>query len=289
MGRPEHDHSVDAEPHLQKEPFNSDPSEKNASQQLARDRAGADPDEERAEHSVFDEPTTLPNRPPMMIERDWTCRNCGYNLRGLMTGHQCPECGSVERYEPPREGELTYWQWLAEHKAGVSPRKSWLIAALVPAFGVPFGLVCALVTVEYAGVINFVVVGPVIAEVLKVAVGSTLIERRGFQIRRAGQVYLMMLGSAIVFAAAQNAVYLMLLFRNSPIELVAYRWFACLPLHVLCTLIATRGLVSVWERTVRERRAISVTRAYPSLVAAIVLHAVYNACVYLGGHLGYGF
>ena len=81
----------------------------------------------------------------------------------------------------------------------------------------------------------------------------------------------------------------MFLFKNSPIELVAYRWFACLPLHALCTLIATRGLVSVWGQALHERRAISVTRAYPHLVAAIVLHAVYNACVFLGGHLGYGF
>ncbi len=102
MGGAEHDQSIDQEPHLRQQSFKPDTSEENAARRLARDRAGVDPDEERAQHSVFDEPATLPNRPSVLIDRDWSCRNCGYNLRGLMTGHRCPECGNVELYEPPR-------------------------------------------------------------------------------------------------------------------------------------------------------------------------------------------
>ena len=289
MGGARHDHSINEEPHLRQQSFTPDTSEDKAARRLARDRAGVDPDEERARHSVFDEPAILPNRPPLLIDRDWTCRNCGYNLRGLMTGHRCPECGNVELYEPPRKDELTYASWSADHEGWTASRKSWLIAALVPVFGIPFGLICAMVTVEYAGVVNFVVFGPVMAEVLKVAVGYTVIERRGFLIRRAGQIYWMALGTAVVFAIVQNVVYLTLYFRNAPIELVTYRWFAGVPLHAMCTLIAARGLVSIWEHAILERRAIRLTGAYPSLIAAIVLHAVFNACVFIRGYLGYGF
>jgi len=92
MCRPERDHSVHREPHLQDASYSPDPSEERSAEMLARERASSDADAERARHSVFDEPGTLPNRPPAIIEQDWHCRSCGYNLRGLESDC-CPECG----------------------------------------------------------------------------------------------------------------------------------------------------------------------------------------------------
>jgi RsiW-degrading membrane proteinase PrsW (M82 family) len=208
-----------------------------------------------------------------------------------MTGHPCPECGQIEHYEPPRGSEVTYIQWVADHAVEVSPRKAWLIAAIVPILGVPFALGCALFTVEYLGLVNFVLFAPVASEVLKVAIASMVVERRGHLIRREGQLYVMILGTALVFSVVQNLVYLQFYFSSPspPIELIAYRWLIGPLAHLLSAAIAAHGIVLVWRQAKEGRREPRLSKAYPWVITAIVVHSLYNLCVHVGGHLGYGF
>ncbi len=289
MSRPEHDPSVNSEPHLQDGSFSSDPAEEAAAKKLERERARSDPAEERAVHSVFDEPVSFPNRDPVLIDQDWSCRNCGYNLRGLQTGHPCPECAHIERYEPPREGEESYAKWVATYQARATDAKSWAVTVLVPFVSLPLAVASGFLAVEWVWALSFLVVAPAMAEVLKLAAASTVIERRGYLIKRANQIYVMTIATAVVFAIAQNVIMLALYFPNASKELVLYRWFVGPFAHVACTALATRGLVPVWERAQRERRRASVVEAYPLVIAAILLHASWNAVVFFGGHLGYGF
>ena len=96
MTRNDRDDSVSNEPHFQEEPPSADASEAKVEDALAREARHRDAAMERARHSVFDEPSILPKRSMRLIDVDWNCRRCRYNLRGLLTGHPCPECGSKE-------------------------------------------------------------------------------------------------------------------------------------------------------------------------------------------------
>ncbi len=56
MTSPEHDPSIEHEPHLRRTQPTSDPSEPGVESKLDSEKARMDPDEERARHSIFDEP-----------------------------------------------------------------------------------------------------------------------------------------------------------------------------------------------------------------------------------------
>ncbi len=288
MARRKRKPSIHDEPHQRQSSFKPDPSEEKAARDLSCERQASDPDEERAKHSVFDEPSILPNRPAVVIDRDWSCRNCGYNLRGLQTGHACPECGSVELYEPPREGEESYTHWVAQRSKAVTARTSWSAVLVALIAGVPLSIGCAFVAAQVA-LHLFVGVAPIVSELLKVAGAWILIERFGYMIRRSGQIYLVTLGTAMLAAVAQNIVYLTLYFAPAPIELILYRWTMGPILHLICTAVATKGLVEVWERSVAEHRLPATAEAVSTIILAILLHGAVNACIFVRGYSGYGF
>ncbi len=288
MTKPDHDPDVNSEPHLKKQSFTPDPAEFLAEQTLEKQKAVTEPTEERASHSVFDEPAVLPNRPPARIEEDWHCRKCGYNLRGLMTGYPCPECGQVERYEPPREGEESYSKLVSQYRSESSSRVTWVMVFTLMLAGLPLGIIGSFVSVDYAGAYMFIALGPFVSEIAKMLTGVMFVERSRYASHSETPIYVLTVGTAIIYALTQNALYLTLFYPNSSKELITWRFSLCIFLHVCCTLVATRGLVLIWQKTKKDKQPISLSLSFSTMIFAILLHAAYNALVFLGGHLGYG-
>lgn len=288
MAKPSHNPSAGDEPQYRPDRAQTDPTEPKATERLARDLAHADPDEERARHSVFEEPAILPARKPILIDRDWSCHACGYNLRGLMTGHRCPECGTINLYEPPPNRSDAFGDWFTKKKEQTTPVRSWVVVVALTLLGAPLGLAGTLMTLEQGGVFNAALTGPILVEAAKMVTALILVERWAYLVRCKDQLYVVAMGTAFLYGVVQNIVYLVVLFPGSPETLVAWRWLICVPAHMLLSACAVRGLVPVWERTTEELRRPLIGRALPAMIAAIVLHGAYNAVVVFGGHLGFG-
>jgi len=212
MARRSERDSVSREPHLNRDASRTDPSEEKARRKLAREArrgktSGLD------NQGVYDEPDILPGRPGEVIEQDWSCSACGYNLRGLPVGHRCPECAHIELYRPPPEGAQSYRSRFEQEAAHVSEATGWFVAAGAVLLGGLVGVIGAIVeststAMAVGPVIVMVVFGPVVEEVMKIAAATLMVEIRPWLFRRVEQIQLATVGSATVFAVVEKVLYL---------------------------------------------------------------------------------
>jgi DNA-directed RNA polymerase subunit RPC12/RpoP len=289
MSKRDHDPSVEREPHLSGAPAEPDPSERvvDASSRRACNRTGDDP--YSAGQSVFDEPDILPGRAAELITQDWTCSQCGYNLRGLETGHRCPECGHVELYRPPPPGASSFSDWYRRKREAVSPAMSWAAVLAAAVLGGPWAVFGAFISGGIPNPLSVVLFGPAVEEVLKIAAVAVLVEARPYLIKRAEQITTAALLSAFLFAVIENILYLQWYVAAPSLALVLWRWLVCTALHMTCTWIAIGGLVAVWQRTDAELRKPRLGQTIRPVTHAIILHGVYNASVLIWGFIDASF
>ncbi|MCP4590588.1 MAG: PrsW family intramembrane metalloprotease [bacterium] len=285
MGGSEDEHIAGREPHFQSRRAEPDPSEEKVRRQLeheaARDRAPYRPGE-----SVYDEPDILPGRDHQPIEQEWRCSECGYNLQGLPAGHPCAECGHRELYRPPPPGVNSYYTWVRSHLAKTSAGTGWAVAVAAALAGGLWAVLASLIGQATQGggagvLLLLVVFGPAIEETMKIAVAAYVVELRPYLFRRIEQLQLATIGSAAVFAVIENMMYLYVYFPNHTREYALFRWTVCVALHVVCTLVACRALFGPWREALSEGRQPRITRQSRWILAAIVLHGIYNGSVFL--------
>jgi hypothetical protein len=95
--------------------------------------------------------TDVPSQPPSLIEADSPCMSCGYNLRGLQSDSNCPECGHI--ISASLRGDMLRFSdpsWLAQLRLGASLKLWAIVVSFVLSFvagfaGAFFGLPILLV------------------------------------------------------------------------------------------------------------------------------------------------
>lgn len=237
---PSTDPSVFDEPHFQKRDFVPDPSETEAAQ---RAQEVPSPSEDQAvEHSVFDEPA----------------------LAGMRTA------------DPAHP--LAYANWLERKRAETTFAGSWCVTLGAALVAGPFAVVGAFVgpPESAGGIIALTIFGPLAEEMLKVATALWLVEKKPYLFRSPAQILVCAAASGFAFAALENLLYLHVYVPHPSPDLVAWRWTVCVALHVSCTLLAHLGVLRMWRDLWARRARPNLALAYPFLLAAWVLHGLYN-------------
>jgi RsiW-degrading membrane proteinase PrsW (M82 family) len=204
-------------------------------------------DEEKAAHSVWDEP-----------------------------GLSQPLAG-----ETPQDA-ATYARWLDERLRRVTPATSWATTILTALVAGPLAIIGTLVSGQNAGAAAFGVLGavllaPLLEEIMKNASALWVVESRPYLFRSRWQIALCVLASGAVFAIVENLLYLHVYIDDPSPELVRWRWTVCVALHMGCALIAGLGTMRIWRHSVTRLAPPRLSIGAPYLLAAMILHGAYNA------------
>jgi len=202
-------------------------------------------EDDHAEHSVHNELAILPrdHDSTQVIDRDWPCPSCDYNLRGRRVGEPCPECGARSLRRPDGLEEDGYASWYAKKIEQTTPRTTFWITLLCIVSGGPWAVLGAIFS-GTGGLLGVVVFGPVTEEVMKVAVIATLMEVKPYLVRSELAIRMAAVASGFGFAFIENLLYLNVYIANPSPDIIAWRWIVCTALHVGCTSLATRHLGS---------------------------------------------
>ena len=173
-------------------------------------------------------------------------------------------------------------RWIADKRAGCSTAGNLSVALLAALLGGPFAIFGAMFTgtgTWYAS-LYAVLFAPIIEELLKQSGMIYLLERRPYRIFAKWQFVFSALLSAMVFATLENLLYLRVYVRPealaNPELFVRWRWIVCTSVHLICSVIASCGMIHVWTKQQADGKPADLSAAFPWFVAAIAIHGSYN-------------
>ncbi len=191
------------------------------------------------------------------------------------------------------ENAITYQRFLQGEIQETTKIQSWFTAAVIAMASGLFAIAGSFVTefgnVGLTGSVQFLAIAvfaPVVEEVMKTALILWYVEQKPYVFRSAKQIVLVGMISGLVFAAVENALYLMVYIDEPSAFIIIWRWTVCVVLHVGATLIASIGLVKIWRRVIATGNFARAEIGAPYLFFAILFHGIYNGCMYIIGVLG---
>ncbi|MDX6767459.1 MAG: PrsW family glutamic-type intramembrane protease [Candidatus Methylacidiphilales bacterium] len=136
------------------------------------------------------------------------------------------------------------------------------------------------------GWLNTLVFGPVCEELLKASGAIYLLEKCPYRLHSGPALAAVVIASAFIFAVCENLLYVHVYVDvarlKHPMDYLLFRWTAPTALHLVCSAIASLGLMRIWHRDIRTGHTADLDTAYPFFATAMVLHGGYNLLAILG-------
>jgi RsiW-degrading membrane proteinase PrsW (M82 family) len=190
--------------------------------------------------------------------------------------------------EPAFTGKLQQSElglWIAQKRAACTMQGNMLVTLIAALVAGPFAVVGAFMTGQQTifRILYVILFAPVIEEMLKQSGMIYLLEKKPYRIFSAGQFIIAAVISAAAFATFENLLYINVYTRPEMMEdfsrFCYFRWTVCTALHVVCSVIASFGLVRVWKKQTTDGRAADLAFGFYWFVAAMILHGLYNLTV----------
>jgi hypothetical protein len=187
-------------------------------------------------------------------------------------------------------GELKQDQlrsWIAAKRRQCTPAGSLGITLLAALAAGPFAVLGAFMMGRptlYA-VLYAVLFAPVIEELLKQSGMIYLLEKHPYRLFTGWQFVAAAVISAGVFAVLENLIYIYVYvdadMLSDPGAFARFRWTVCPLVHILCSVIASCGLIRVWKRQLQDGRAADLAHGFAPFAVAMTIHGLYNLTVWL--------
>jgi hypothetical protein len=183
----------------------------------------------------------------------------------------------------PAADAATWYRHYVDRASRVSGWRSWVVTAMVALVAGPAAILATLWGGAQSGVawVAIVIFGPTMEEVMKIALPLWLVERRPWLFRSFSQILICGMMAGLAFAAVENVIYLNIYVPDPTPALVQWRWTVCVALHTTCSTLAAVGVARIWSRMRQYQRRPQMTDGTGWLVAAVVVHGLYNATAIL--------
>lgn len=224
------------------------------------------PTEHDPQQDIHNEPLYVPPTVPTIDNTVWDEPGLARELTGAAPADQ-----------------PTYARWLEHHRANWTLAQSWFITITLALIAGPFAIAGALWGSGQSifSILMLTIIGPLTEEMMKIAAPTLAVESRPYFFRSGLQIILCGICGGLAFAAIENLVYLFIYIKDPTPTIIAWRWTVCVALHTCCSAIASVGLRRTWSESIRAGTRPKLSRAFPALILATVVHGLYNTAALL--------
>ena len=181
-----------------------------------------------------------------------------------------------------RKDELYLGKWIEQKRAQCSVAGNLGVTVLAAILAGPFAILGGFMAARegWYGVLYMVVFAPVLEELLKQSGMIYLLEQKPYRVFAGWQFVFSAFISAFVFASIENFLYLNVYIHSATVKnpqmFAIFRWTVCTGVHILCSAIASLGMIRIWKKQLRDGKAADLNVAFAYFAVAMAIHGAYN-------------